>query len=182
MVASMMWNFSYYFGCLVLSYGGHDQDPLVMPYHINSALGCRPMFNLVNLKIIHARFQLKSKNKLKVDEWYHVQIERRMKEGEMKIDNQTTIYGKSHGRSRGMNIHSPIYFGGTNSKSKIFFRNKLMQRILKQLTWHFEMLFPRSIFIMEKFLWYWHWPCARDLQKYWCHVTWSHVIRSNITY
>ena len=60
---------------------------------------------------------IKSLNKLKVDQWYHVQIERRMKEGEMKIDNQTAIHGKSHGRSRGMNIHSPIYFGGTNSES-----------------------------------------------------------------
>ena len=61
-----------------------------------------------------------SQNKLKVDQWYHVRIERRMKEGQMKIDNQTTIHGKSHGRSRGMNIHSPIYFGGTNSKSSHF--------------------------------------------------------------
>ena len=63
---------------------------------------------------------IKSQNKLQVDQWYHVQIERRMKEGQMKIDNQTTIHGKSHGRSRGMNIHSPIYFGGTNSKSSHF--------------------------------------------------------------
>ena len=57
-----------------------------------------------------------SDSKITVDEWYHIEISRKMKEGQMKINNGTLIKGRSEGRTRGLNIRSPIFFGGINSK------------------------------------------------------------------
>ena len=54
--------------------------------------------------------------KITTDEWYHIEISRKMKEGKMKINNGTLIKGRSEGRTRGLNIRSPIFFGGVNSK------------------------------------------------------------------
>ena len=54
--------------------------------------------------------------KITIDEWYHIEISRKMKEGKMKINNGTLIKGRSEGRTRGLNIRSPIFFGGVNSK------------------------------------------------------------------
>ena len=62
---------------------------------------------------------LKSNVTLSVGKWHNIQIERRMKEGRLKIDDHPKISGKSLGRSRGLNIHSPIFFGGINRKYKI---------------------------------------------------------------
>ena len=62
---------------------------------------------------------LKSNVTLSVGQWHKIQIERRMKEGRLKIDDHPKISGKSLGRSRGLNIHSPIFFGGINRKYKI---------------------------------------------------------------
>ena len=45
-------------------------------------------------------------------EWYHVKLGRRMKEGHLIINNGTKVTGKSPGRTRGLNIRSPIFFGG----------------------------------------------------------------------
>ena len=59
---------------------------------------------------------IRSKNQLNVGQWYTVRIERKVKQGHMKIDNNPKIFGKSNGRTRGLNIHSPIFFGGINRK------------------------------------------------------------------
>ena len=57
-----------------------------------------------------------SDTKIITDKWYHIEIGRKMKEGKMKINNGTIIKGRSEGRTRGLNIRSPIFFGGVESK------------------------------------------------------------------
>jgi hypothetical protein len=58
---------------------------------------------------------MRSKNKLIPGKWYTLSIDRRMKSGQMKLSSETDIvFGKSQGRTRGLNIRSPIYFGGIN--------------------------------------------------------------------
>lgn len=55
---------------------------------------------------------LKSLEKVELGKWYHVKIMRKMKEGKLKINNSTWVEGKSQGRTRGLNIQSPLFFGG----------------------------------------------------------------------
>ena len=87
----------------------------------------RDRVNSFNLKLLQSssEFQkikisgpviIRSKNQLNVGQWYTVRIERKVKQGHMKIDNNPKIFGKSNGRTRGLNIHSPIFFGGINRK------------------------------------------------------------------
>ena len=59
---------------------------------------------------------LKSPEKLTLGKWHNVFVTRRMKEGILKVDNGTRITGRSLGRTRGLNIRSPIFIGGLNSK------------------------------------------------------------------
>ena len=61
---------------------------------------------------------LKSPEKLTLGKWHNVFVTRRMKEGILKVDNGTRITGRSLGRTRGLNIRSPIFIGGFNSKLK----------------------------------------------------------------
>ena len=61
---------------------------------------------------------LQSDRKLAMGKWHHILVTRRMKEGILRVDNGTKITGRSPGRTRGLNIRSPIYIGGLNSKKK----------------------------------------------------------------
>ena len=61
-----------------------------------------------------------SDEKVISDNWYHIEISRKMKEGKLKINNGSVIKGRSQGRTRGLNIRSPIFFGGVNSKCENF--------------------------------------------------------------
>ena len=62
---------------------------------------------------------LRSKKKLKRDKWYTVGISRKLRDGQMKIfEEDELIKGRSSGNTRGLNIRTPIYFGGYKSKSQ----------------------------------------------------------------
>ena len=74
---------------------------------------------------------LKSQEKLTLGKWHNIFITRRMKEGILKVDNGTRITGRSLGRTRGLNIRSPIFIGGLNSKKlQIFFLSYLYSNYL----------------------------------------------------
>ena len=58
---------------------------------------------------------LQSNKQLDERQWYKIEVGRRMKEGYLKVDNDTLVKGRSPGRTRGLNIRSPIFFGDVNS-------------------------------------------------------------------
>ena len=69
--------------------------------------------------------------------WYTVSVERKLREGQLKISTSgvnddgtikedsditgvsTTVTGKSPGSTRGLNIRTPLYFGGTDEQHTV---------------------------------------------------------------
>ena len=58
---------------------------------------------------------LRSEEPLETSRWFSVLLSRKLRDGRMKIDGREEVRGRSPGHTRGLNIKTPIYFGGLNT-------------------------------------------------------------------
>ena len=57
---------------------------------------------------------LRSKEPLETSRWFSVVLTRKLRDGRMVIDGRDEVRGRGPGHTRGLNIKTPIYFGGLN--------------------------------------------------------------------
>eukprot|EP00094_Tigriopus_californicus_P007839 TCALIF_07549-PA protein Name:"Similar to HSPG2 Basement membrane-specific heparan sulfate proteoglycan core protein (Homo sapiens)" AED:0.37 eAED:0.38 QI:0/0.3/0.22/0.87/0.7/0.67/31/0/1988 len=78
-------------------------------------------FASVTLKDEHLEFRfntgsgtaiLKSPEPIQVKKWYKVVLNRKLKHGQLLVVGQTPVRAESPGSTRGLNIRTPLYFGG----------------------------------------------------------------------
>ena len=69
---------------------------------------------------------IRSRRPIRAGVFYTIKVERKLRDGRMRLSSEDTeLFGKSPGNTRGLNIRSPLYFGGINRKCK---RSKLYVR------------------------------------------------------
>ena len=62
---------------------------------------------------------IRSRRPIRAGVFYTIKVERKLRDGRMRLSSEDTeLFGKSPGNTRGLNIRSPLYFGGINSKCK----------------------------------------------------------------
>ena len=60
---------------------------------------------------------IRSRRPIKAGVFYTIKVERKLRDGRMRLSSEDTeLFGKSPGNTRGLNIRSPLYFGGINRK------------------------------------------------------------------
>jgi hypothetical protein len=59
---------------------------------------------------------LRSTEAIRADVWHEVKVKRKLREASLVLDNADPVVGKSPGNTRGLNIRTPVYIGGLNTK------------------------------------------------------------------
>ena len=60
---------------------------------------------------------IRSRGEVSLDTWHVVRVVRKLREGQLELDDEEPVTGKSPGTTRGLNIRTPFYFAGWNHEA-----------------------------------------------------------------
>ena len=63
---------------------------------------------------------LRSRQKVQAEVWHEVKVKRKLREASIVLDGDEPVLGKSPGNTRGLNIRTPVYIGGLNTKKFVY--------------------------------------------------------------